>query len=129
MVESTDVVLLKFLKFGLVGLTGTALDFGITYLAKEKLRWNKYVANSAGFVVAVTNNFFLNRIWTFHNHDPGLGWQYSKFMSVALLGLVFHTLLLYLFSDKLKANFYLSKLGATFIVFVWNFFLNYFFTF
>ncbi|WP_241738927.1 GtrA family protein [Pontibacter beigongshangensis] len=117
------------MKFGLVGLSGTALDFGVTHLAKEKLLWNKYMANTMGFVIAVTNNFFLNRYWTFHNHDQEVGWQFSKFMSVALLGLVFHTLLLYLFSDKARINFYQSKLGATIIVFVWNFFLNYFFTF
>ncbi|MCC9136832.1 GtrA family protein [Pontibacter silvestris] len=129
MAESIEVLILKFLKFGLVGVTGTVLDFGITYLAKEKLKWNKYLANSCGFIIAVSNNYYLNRIWTFNNTDPNIGWQFSKFMTVALIGLLLNNLIIYLLTERMKLNFYFAKLSATFIVFIWNFFLNYLFTF
>lgn len=129
MAESIEVLLVKFLKFGLVGVTGTILDFGITYLAKEKLKWNKYLANSCGFVIAVSNNYYLNRIWTFKNTDPDIGWQFSKFMTVALVGLLLNNLIIYLLTERMKLNFYFAKLSATFIVFIWNFFLNYLITF
>ena len=129
MPDVLESVLLKFLKFGLVGLTGTILDFGVTYLVKEKLRWDKYVANSCGFVVAVTNNYFLNRIYTFQSADPGIGWQYGKFMAVALFGLAVNNFIIYLLTERARFNFYVAKLSATFIVFIWNFGLNYLFTF
>ena len=35
----------QFLKFCIVGGSGVFVDFGITYLCKEWLRHNKYVAN------------------------------------------------------------------------------------
>ncbi|MCC9166716.1 GtrA family protein [Pontibacter harenae] len=126
---SVDSFFLKLFKFGIVGLSGTALDFGVTYLAKEKLRWNKYIANSCGFVVAVTDNYYLNRIYTFHSTDPDVGWQFGKFMGVALVGLALNNLIIFVMTEKLRLNFYFSKLSATFIVFLWNFTLNYFFTF
>ncbi|WP_114782705.1 GtrA family protein [Botryobacter ruber] len=129
MSESIEALLLKFLKFGLVGVSGTVIDFGITYLAKEKLRWNKYIANSCGFVVAVTNNYILNRIWTFHNTDPEIGWQFSKFAVVALGGLFLNNLILYLLTERARLNFYVAKLGATLLVVLWNFGLNYLYTF
>ena len=129
MSESIEVLLLKFLKFGLVGISGTVLDFGITYLAKEKLLWNKYIANSFGFIVAVTNNYTLNRIWTFHNTDPAIGLQFSKFVVVALGGLFLNNLILYLLTERVRLNFYISKLGATMLVVFWNFGLNYLYTF
>lgn len=47
-----------------------AVDFGITFLGKEKLRLNKYVANSLGFISAASTNYVLNRLWTFHSRDP-----------------------------------------------------------
>ena len=47
----------QFLKFCIVGGSGVFVDFGITYLCKEWLRLNKYVANSLGFLCASTTNY------------------------------------------------------------------------
>lgn len=119
----------KFLKFGIVGFSGLLLDFGVTYVAKEKLRWNKYVANSFGFILATASNFYLNRIWTFHSHDPEIGWQYSKFLVVAVAGLLLSNLIIYILTERFKLNFYLAKFLAIVAVFFWNFSLNYLYTF
>ena len=59
-------MLIQFIKFCVVGASGMAVDFGITFLGKEKLRLNKYVANSLGFISAASTNYVLNRLWTFH---------------------------------------------------------------
>src|SRR5688500_1740930 len=107
MSESIEAFLLKFLKFGLVGFSGLILDFGVTFLAKEKLRWNKYIANSLGFAVANTSNYILNRLWTFHSADPEIGWQFSKFLLVGVAGLALNNLIVYLLTEKAKLNFYL----------------------
>ena len=65
----------QFFKFCVVGGSGVFVDFGITYLCKEWLKLNKYVANSLGFLCASTSNYILNRIWTFperksRHHGP-----------------------------------------------------------
>lgn len=62
----------QFIKFCVVGGSGVFVDFGVTYLCKEWLRLNKYLANSLGFLCASTSNYVLNRIWTFHNETPTL---------------------------------------------------------
>ena len=46
----------QFIKFCVVGFTGMVVDFGITFLCKEKLRLNKYISNSLGFVTAASSN-------------------------------------------------------------------------
>lgn len=117
------------MKFGVVGFTGLLLDFGATYVAKEKLRWNKYIANSLGFLLASASNYYLNRIWTFHSADPEIGWQYSKFLMVALIGLLFNNFIVYLLTDRARLNFYVAKFCAIVFVFFWNFSLNYLYTF
>ena len=63
----TREFLLKFLKFGAVGLSGVFVNFGITYVCKEWLKWNKYLSNILGFVFAATTNYILNRLWTFQS--------------------------------------------------------------
>ena len=120
--------LIKLLKFGLVGFSGVFVDFGVTYLAKEKVALPKYAANSLGFAFAVTSNFLLNRVWTFDSHEPSVGLQYAKFILVASVGVVLSNLIIHLLSEK-KIGFYFSKGLATAGVMGWNFLANYLFTF
>ena len=119
----------QFIKFCVVGFTGMVVDFGITFLCKEKLRLNKYISNSLGFVTAASSNYFLNRLWTFESHDPKIAAQYIQFVGISAIGLLLNNIIIYLLNDKCRLNFYLSKLVAIGGVTLWNFFMNYFFTF
>ena len=119
----------KFLKFGVVGGSGVFVDFGITWLLKEKLRLNAYVSNSMGFICAVISNFVLNRIWTFESHDPDVAVQFGKFGAIAAVGLAMNNGIIYVLTKRFKANFYVAKLIATGVVTLWNFWANITFTF
>ncbi len=119
----------KLIKFCVVGFSGMIIDFGITWICKEKLRINKYVSNSIGFILAASSNYIWNRLWTFESKDSGITKEYASFLIVSTIGLALNNLCLYLFTDKLKINFYISKVMAIAIVTLWNFFMNYYFTF
>ncbi|UPT65878.1 MAG: GtrA family protein [Sphingobacteriales bacterium JAD_PAG50586_3] len=119
----------KFIKFGVVGVSGTIIDFGMTWLLKEKAKINKYGANGIAYMCGATSNFLLNRWWTFNSQAPEVWEQYGKFLGVSLVGLGLNTLIIYLLVTRLKMNFYVSKIGATLMVLVWNFFGNLMFTF
>lgn len=120
---------LRFVKFCVVGGSGVVVDFGITYLFKELLKLNKYIANSLGFICAATSNYLLNRIWTFESTDPHITRQYFTFFLISLAGLAINNLIVYLLNDRGNVKFYLSKLIATAGVTLWNFFMNYYITF
>ncbi len=121
--------LIKFLKFGLVGFTGVFVDFGITWLTKEKLKIQKYVANAIGFTSAATSNYVLNRIWTFESTNPRVMVEYTEFISISIIGLGINTLVLWLLVSRFKMNFYVAKIFAIAVVTLWNFFANAFITF
>ena len=121
--------LTTFLKFAVVGFSGMVVNFGITYLMKEKVGLNKYVSNILGFVVAATTNYFLHRYWTFHSQNPQMGKEYIQFFTVSIIGVTIDTLVVYLLHDKMKVNFYISKIFATGVAMVWNFLANLLFTF
>lgn|SRR5574344_766568 len=122
-------LVLKFLKFGVVGVSGTLIDFGVTYVCKEIFRIHKFLANAIGFILAATSNYILNRIWTWGSTSTQVGVEYLKFFAVSLIGLGINTLIIYLLHEHWKRNFYLAKVGATVVVMVWNFLANNFFTF
>lgn len=121
--------LFKFLKFGVVGASGVLVDFGVTWLLRERLRLNQYIANSTGFLCAVCSNYILNRIWTFQSQDPAVAKQFGFFLVASLIGLGLNNSIIYLLNGRMKMPFYLSKLIATGVVTVWNFWANYTFTF
>jgi putative flippase GtrA len=122
--------IIKLLRFGAVGISGMVIDFGVTSFIKEVLKGRRYLANSIGFILAATSNFILNRIWTFNSASPDIILQFSKFLTISAMGLLLNNLIVYVFSDyKFKINFYISKAIATILIFFWNFFMNYFFTF
>lgn len=122
-------LLLSAVKFGAVGLLGMSIDFFFTWLCKEKLKINKFIANAIGFSMAVINNYILNRIWTFSSKNPQIFEQFLYFLGISSIGLALNSSFLYLFHNKFKLNFYFSKLLAIAIVFLWNFSANLLFTF
>jgi putative flippase GtrA len=121
--------LVRLAKFGMVGCTGIVIDFSVTWLCKEKLKWNKFVANSMGFSFAVVSNYLLNRYYTFQNNGPGISLQFLKFLLISMAGLGLSTGLLFLIQKNTRFNFYISKAIVIGLVFIWNYSINSLFTF
>jgi len=125
----SEAFILKFIKFCIVGFSGIFVDFGTTFICKEILKIQKYISNSIGFTLAASTNYVLNRVWTFHSHNPHIGLEFTRFFFIALIGLGINLLIIWTMSGKFKVNFYLAKLVATLLVTTWNFLINAYFTF
>lgn len=122
-------IVLKFLKFGVVGFSGVFVDFGFTYIFKEWIKLNEFIANSIGFIIAATTNYVLNRIWTFQSQNPDIGKEFTEFFIISIIGLGINNSVLYFMIKRFNLNFYISKLFAIGITTIWNFFANYLYTF
>ncbi len=122
-------IFLKFFKFGIVGSSGVLVDYGITFVCKELLKMNKYIANSFGFIAAASTNYYFNRVWTFRSTNPNVTVEYTKFFLIALVGLGLSNSIIWFVSKKTKYDFYIIKGFAIIIVFLWNFGANYLITF
>lgn len=122
-------VLLKFIRFSFVGAAGMGIDFGLTYLCKEKWEWHKYIANSMGFGIAVCFNYILNRYWTFSSSNPDVGKEFILFLAISLVGLFINNLFLWVLHSRIGIRFYYAKFVAVGITALWNFLCNYYITF
>lgn len=114
----------KLLQFSAVGFSGLFLDFGITFLLKEKIKINPFLANAAGFYTAASSNYYFNRVWTFNSHNPRIAEEYSLFIGISLAGLFINSIILWALTRKMKMNFYLAKAIATAVTMLWNFIAN-----
>lgn len=120
---------IAFIKFGITGVLGLIIDFTLTWVFKDELNFNKFVANAIGFTAAVVCNYFIHRNWTFKDKKAKSGMQFTAFFTVSVIGLLLNSAIIFLLSNMLFLNFYVSKCVAIFIVFFWNFSANYFFVF
>ncbi len=123
------VTAFRMIRFGLTGLSGMVLDFAITWFLKEKLGWNRYLANTMGFCAAVCSNYLINRNWTFNNVSTAVLPQLGLFVGISAAGLLLNTAIIFLLHQRGNMNFYLSKCAAIAVVFTWNYWANSHFTF
>jgi putative flippase GtrA len=72
-------------KFSLVGATGYAINLAVYVALLRGAGFHYALAATCSFVVAVTNNYTWNRLWTFHAHRGHVGWQGLRFLVVALV--------------------------------------------
>ncbi len=131
--------LIQFIKFGVVGVANTGVDWVVYYiLTSSFLDGEKSVAKAISFLVAVANSYIFNTIWTFKKEyeriaKSGQGNAKTmilvKFFVVSLVGwginwLVFNTAL-NSFNPTIAGKHDLMPLIlASGSAIVWNFFIN-----
>ncbi len=120
----------RFLKFAVVGTSGTVVDFGLLNFGILVLGLSKALANTISFSVAVMNNFLWNRLWTFPETRslPFMG-QLWKFFLVSVGGYILNQAIFlgldHFFLYRLGTLGYnLAKAVATLVVLFWNFGVN-----
>ncbi|HLH14526.1 MAG TPA: GtrA family protein [Solirubrobacteraceae bacterium] len=117
------LVLVQFLKFGVVGVSNTLLTL-IVYTLLLKVFGVWYLAASAiGFLVGAVNGFLLNRRWTFAGH-VGDALTPVRWGVVQSCGLAINEGLLYVFVHDASLDKLLAQLCATAFVTVSTFFAN-----
>jgi len=84
----------KFLRYGMVGGASAVVDFSI-YAGFLALGLHYLVAAVGSFLVAVVNNYWWNRHWTFRVERGHLGAQGLRFLVVSTLSLVANLVVLH----------------------------------
>ena len=119
----------QFVKFGLVGVSSTILDWGLYLLLTRYLLVFYLIAKALSFILGVTNSYTWNRKWTFRSKEPKKLHQFSKFLVVASVGLGLNTLIMYIVVSRLHLSDIIGLLLSSVFVMSWNFLVNKFWTF
>ena len=71
----------QLLKFCVVGVTGYAVNLAVYLTLLRGFDLNYLLAAMLSFAVAVTNNYLLNRLWTFRKHRGAVVRQGLRFLA------------------------------------------------
>jgi len=72
-------------KFCVVGVSGYAVNLAVYAALLNGANLHYTLAATGSFVVAVTNNYFWNRLWTFRHSRGHFAFQGLRFFLVALI--------------------------------------------
>jgi len=120
---------MPFVKYCIVGGSGTALDVAALYIFIEYAGIPLLPAASLSFTLAVINNFVWNKLWTFRNKSSNYRKLFIKFFLVSLGGLALTNVSMYLQVVVFGLWYIYAKLITSLIVLVWNFLANKYWTF
>jgi len=76
---------IQLLKFCAVGASGYAVNLAVFWVCVELVGLHYLLAATCAFVVAVTNNFWWNRHWTFKARSGAARFQAPRFFAVSIL--------------------------------------------
>ena len=77
----------QLLRFCVVGASGYLVNLVVFSLLVHAADWHYIAAGVGAFVVAWTNNFVLNKFWTFQRHGLSTTQQGARYLAVSLVAL------------------------------------------
>jgi dolichol-phosphate mannosyltransferase len=91
---------IQLFKFSLVGGSGYVVNLAVFTVAVEVFGVHHIGAATVAWIVAVFNNFWWNRHWTFGAKEGHPGWQAGRFFAVSVVAFLFALGVLQLLVDS-----------------------------
>jgi putative flippase GtrA len=86
---------LQLVRFCLVGASGYVVNLAVFVTLLKGFGVHYLLAATASFLVAVTNNYTWNRLWTFRGERGHVAYQGIRFLIVSLIALDANLLILH----------------------------------
>lgn len=116
--------MIKAMKFAIVGVANTLLDFGIFTLLAELLSVDVYLSQLVSFLAGTANSYVFNRSWTFKSSQKFWSPVLIRFLLLNLVMLLFSSSLLWLFYQQLGLHKLVAKACSVVLSLVINFVIN-----
>lgn len=111
----------QILRFGVVGGIATVIDFAVLYCLTEFCGIHYMISATISFIVSLIFNYILSIVWVFDVKKKQTYKEVIAFTILSIIGLGINEAIMYIGSDLLNIHYMITKLGATFIVMIWNF--------
>ena len=104
------------MKFGVVGAIAFVIDYGLLALLTEVFGVNYLASATVSFTVSVTMRYVFR-----HKEGMSRRREFVVFVVLSVVGLGINNACMWAGVELLGIHYLVVKIGATFIVMVWNF--------
>lgn len=115
---------IQLAKFGVVGASGYVVNLAVYALLLKQAHLHYLLAATGSFLVAATNNYVWNRLWTFRHQRGHVAYQGLRFLIVAAIAYVANLGLLLGLVEVLSVGKIVSQAVAIVLVTPLNFIGN-----
>ena len=115
-------LLAQIMKFGVVGVIATVIDFGIMNLLHYGLGLNILIANTSGFIISLIFNYLASMKYVFaHKEGMSRRREFIIFVVLSVIGLALNDGIVLALNTGLGLEANIAKICATALVMVYNF--------
>ena len=113
--------MLQVIRFGIVGVIATVVDFGVLVILKELLGIDVLIASAISFCVSVAVNYILSMAFVFKSKNQNKLKEFIVFVFLSIGGLCLNELILWIGVRFTTVYYLIVKIFALVIVPVYNF--------
>ena len=114
-------LIIQIIKFSIVGVIATIVDFGVLMLLKEVVHFDVLVASALSFCVSVVANYILSMLFVFKGGKNGKIKEFIIFVVLSIGGLLLNQLLMWLGTEILAVYYLWVKVFTCVFVPIYNF--------
>lgn len=114
-------LIIQIIKFSIVGVIATIIDFSVLMLLKEVVHLDVLVASALSFCVSVVANYILSMLFVFKGGKNGKIKEFIIFVVLSVGGLLLNQLLMWLGTEILAVYYLWVKVLACVFVPIYNF--------
>ncbi len=112
----------QIIKFGIVGVISTLLDYGLMLFFKEVCGLHYLLSSTLSYGISLIFNYLASMKYVFHGkEDQNKGKEFVIFTVLCLMGMGLNQLLLWLIVENAGLDYRIAKILATIVVMIWNF--------
>ena len=114
-------LIVQLIKFGIVGVIATLVDFGVLMFLKEMLYIDVMIASAVSFSVSVFVNYILSMLFVFKSNRNEKVKEFLIFLVLSIGGLILNQFLMWIGTFVMNLYYLWVKIFACFFVPVYNF--------
>ncbi len=121
--QSTDNIFIQAFRYLLSGALAYGVDYCSLIVFVEIFKIYYLTAALVAFLLGSITAYILNVRWVFDKHTfKNRYFGISIFIAIGVVGLILNQYIIWFFTENVNFHYLFSKLVATMIVVIWNFF-------
>ena len=114
-------LIIQLIKFGIVGVVATVIDFGTLMILTEIMNIDVLVSSAVAFSVSVIANYILSMLFVFKGGKNGKVKEFILFVVLSIGGLLINQFIMWLGTEILTVYYLWVKIFACIFVPIYNF--------
>lgn len=121
--EHTDDTVIQLVRYTFTGSIAVIIDFYCFFILVHAFNVHYLISAAFAYLIGIFVNYYLSSLWVFNKKPNNNFWiDFGLFTLIGLIGLLLVEIFMWFFTEIVVWYYFVSKITATILVSLWNFF-------